>query len=256
MGIDWGGTDEHSVGLWQLLEVDVVVTSYKSGTQRVQRAGTLVRFDEVYEKGIGNIQLGTLARDMERRWQLKYPGWHVKERYPDYANRAARDDWRDELGMPTVSYIKKDFPEEVKLVRTRVSGLKFAVAIDRCPVFNRAIKAWRQVNGHEVHDWASHPLAEFRYVEHNLHEVERRAGKRRAQSETNQPAAADGEEIARAVEREQEMRKAHGQIVVTRHGAVDLDEEVMDEVGAVDSPLVAEFRQDRVVRSAGRDWGF
>lgn len=250
-GVDWGGVDEHSAGLWQLLERDVWVTSFKSGQRRIQQAGSLVRFAEVFRSGIGNVELGNLVIAMEREFMLRYPGFYVKERYPDSANWAARTDWRDQCGLDTVNYIKKDFNEEVKLVRTRVGGTLFAVDIKACPIFDRSIKAWRQVNGREVHDENSHPLAEFRYVEHNIHAQEKRAGKsRRAGSQGNDPAAA-GDEEERALERQAELARATGEVVVTKHGSwgrYEQDQE-FDDVGAAESPLVAEHRGDRVLGS-------
>lgn len=202
--VDWGGDDEHHVGFVQILERPVKARSFKGDGERLLPEGAVVLFDEIFKNDIGNTALGNMVKEKEAQYVMRFPGWHVNERYPDSANLSARLDWRDECGLPTVSRIKKDFMEELKLVRTRV-GKKggFYVDIVACPWFDKSIRAWKQVNGREVHNFASHAMAGMRYFEHNLQVVARkmaRAGHRPASA----PEAAEDEED-RIREREAEL---------------------------------------------------
>lgn len=201
---DWGTTDEAAHIWFQELEREVVVKGYVSGEHRTLPAGAIVAFAEVYRAGLGNTALGKVVQEREAEWIMEFPGWHVTERYADNANPGAAQDWKHELGMPIINRIRKDFVEEVKYVRTRVgSAGAFFMDIAGCPKFHDAIRAWRQENGREVHDWSSHHMAAFRYFEHNRHVVERKT-KRAGNARGNAPAAAaDGDERVR--EREKEM---------------------------------------------------
>lgn len=236
--VDWGGDDEHAVIWFQELEREVVVDSYMgTGIKRLP-IGAMVAFAEIFKGDIGNVALGKMVQEMEAQWIIDFPGWRVHERYPDTANLGARLDWKDHLGLETISRIRKDFKEEVKYVRTRVGnrGL-FYVAIDKCEWFDKAIRAWRQVNGREVHDWASHPMAAFRYFEHNYQVVVRktkRKGKIRPQ-----PAAAD-DDGDRMREREVELARTRSDLepvlLITKPPPADEDGD-LDVGGADDSPL-------------------
>lgn len=238
-GTDWGGTDQHAHGWWQLLSRDVEVRSYVGDHIKVMPAGSLVLFGEIFEASIGNVALGQKVLQAEREWMIRWPGWRVHERYPDSANRSGILDWRDQLGMPMVSRIKKDFLEELKLVRTRVGSGNFFVDIVACPWFDKSIKAWRQVNGREVHDFSSHHMAEFRYVEHNLHVVERLLVKQGHNADHDQPAAA--EDSDRAPRREAEMSLVGPRVIgdssaLRRPSSTEID----GDIGAEDSPLATE----------------
>lgn len=252
-GTDWGGDDEHAHGWWQLLEREVQVQSHVSTKIKTLPIGALVLFGEVFKDKIGNVALGELVLAREREWMVQFPGWRVQERYPDSANLGARLDWRDHLGLHTVSRIKKDFLEELKMVRTRVGGRKFYVDISACPWFDKSVKTWRQVNGREVHDFASHHMAQFRYVEHNLNVVARKLAKAGHRPKDSEPSAA--EDMDRAPEREQEMRQIGQPMVIgstaaLRPRAVDRDPYVDEVVGAEDSPL----REDGFTMPSEREY--
>lgn len=153
-GTDWGGSDEHSHGWYQWLQVSIEITMWKSGLRRVIPAGSVVRFAEIYKAQIGDVALGQRVQEMESEWMLKWPGWRVKERYVDVANLSARLNWRDQLGMTTISRVKKDFNAEVNMVRALVGSRYWFIDVPACPWGDKALRAWKQVNGHEVHDWA------------------------------------------------------------------------------------------------------
>jgi hypothetical protein len=231
---DWGGADEHSHGWYQWLSTDVEVTMWKSGNRRIILAGSVVRFAEIYRAQIGNIQLGELVQEKEREFMLRYPGWRVKERYCDMASLAARLDWRDQLGMDAFSRVKKDFDAEVKMVRSLVGSRYWYIDIQSCPWGDKAMRAWRQSNGREIHDWASHPMAEARYFESNRQVHVREAARHVRANVAQGPRAADDED-RRARERAEESR---GRVTVTYHGArpTDLELEVTSSFGAADSP--------------------
>lgn len=155
---DWGTTDEAWVGWFQILEREVKVRSYKGDGVRTLPIGALVVFSEIYRAGLGNVELGNLAKETEKQWILQYPGWHVEERYYDSANPGAAADWKVFCGMPMISRIKKDFKEELRMVRTRV-GQRGGLYVDiiNAPWFDKSIRAWKQVNGREKHDFACLP---------------------------------------------------------------------------------------------------
>lgn len=242
--VDWGTGDEAWVGWFQVLDRQVEVRSYKGDGIRTLPIGAVVIFGEIYEAGLGNTALGRKGMEKEAVWMLDYPGWSVHERYPDDANLGARQDWRDELGLETKSRIRKDFVEELKLVRQRV-GKRGGLYVDiiACPWFDKSIRAWKQVNGREVHDFASHAMAGFRYFEHNLHVVERKLAKQGHRAPSGPAAADDGD--VRTREREQEMvtsqrpnplRQGRGSVVMIGSGEGNYHEDLGD-VGAEDSPL-------------------
>lgn len=235
---DWGGADEHSHGWYQWLDMPVEITMWKSGLRRVIPKYSVVRFAEIYKAQIGNVELGQKVVDQEMEWMLQYPGWHVKERYCDVASLSARLDWRDQLGLDTLSRVKKEFSTEVKQVRSLTGGKFFYIDIIACPMGEKAIRAWKQENGHEVHNWASHPMAEMRYFESNRQVNVRKAARAEKNSSASSGPAAAGDEAARTDERTQEQA---GRVTVTYTGPRPDQQrdnlEIMGAVGAVNSPL-------------------
>lgn len=153
LSVDWGTGDEAWVGWFQELERPVKVKAFKGDGVRTLPAGAIVVFGELFHAGLGNVELGYLVNEMEAGWILEFPGWHTRERYPDSANLGARQDWKTICGLETTSRIRKDFVEELKMVRTRV-GKKAGIYVDiaACPIFDKSIRGWRQVNGREVHN--------------------------------------------------------------------------------------------------------
>lgn len=256
---DWGGSDEHSHGWWQWLQMDVEVTMWKSGSRRIIPSGSVVRFAEIYKTQIGDIDLGKLVIAQEDEWMLKWPGWRVKERYCDIAGLSQRLNWRDQLQLDTLSRVKKEFDPEVKMVRALVGSRYFYIDIPACPWGDKALRAWRQVNGHEVHDWASHPMAEARYFESNRQvHVRATARKVKTNESVNGPQAA-ADEDRRGGDRTQEMVE---RVKVTYSGGYgpqrdrERKAEIMDDVGAIDSPLVGtggRVRQDTELHRQSRD---
>lgn len=242
--VDWGTGDEAWCGFIQILDREVQVRAYKGDGIRTLPAGAVVIFDEIFEAGLGNTELGHKVVEREAQYVMAMPGWRVHERYPDDANLGARQDWKVICGLPTTSRIKKDFKEELKLVRMRVGrrgGLY--VDINACPWFDKAIRAWNQVNGREVHNFASHPMAGFRYFEHNVHVVERRL--KRAGGKQAKPAAADARDErarARVVELEAHRKnplRTGGEAIVVIGAPTRSEAEDFGEVGAEDSPVRA-----------------
>jgi hypothetical protein len=233
-----GNTDEHSHGWYQWLQMSVEITMWKSGTRRIILPGSVVRFGEIFKAHIGDMDLGRAVQEQEAEWQLRWPGWMVKERYADMASATARLNWRDQLGLDVLSRVKKDFDAEVKMVRSLVGSRYFYIDIPACPMGDKAIRAWRQVNGHEVHDWSSHPMAELRYFESNrLVHVRKSARANKVEAQGSGPAAA-GDEEARAQDRKLEQA---GRVKVTYHGRPPQERheeyEVLGNVGAADSPM-------------------
>jgi hypothetical protein len=250
-GVDWGSDDEAAVIWFQELEREVRVHSYTGDGYKRLPIGAVVAFAEIYRAGIGNVALGHLVIDREAEWIMKYPGWRVHERYPDSAGLSARLDWRDHLGLETASRIKKDFKEEVKYIRSRIGNRgKFYIDIPECEWFDKSIRSWRQVNGREVHDSASHMLAAFRYFEHNWQVVDRRTKKQGKKQPI--PVAADDED-ERVRERESELvtSQSRGEpIEILTAKKNDWDTEDLGVAGAEDSPL----RQSGSSMGGESDW--
>lgn len=243
---DWGGSDEHSHGWYQWLQVPVEVTMWKSSQRRIILPGSVVRFAEIYKAQIGDYQLGELVLAREAEFMAAYPGWRVKERYCDVANLSARLNWRDNFGMETLSRVKKDFNAELKMVRALVGSRFWYIDIPACPWGDKAMRAWRQVNGHEVHDWASHPMAEARYFESNR-QVHVRAAARRARVDAHAsgPTAAD-DGRQRTDER---TREARGRVRVIRSGSYRASDETSEElIGSVAAAADPPRLQDRSAR--------
>lgn len=230
---DWGSTDEHWTGWFQELTRQVTVSSYKGEKIRTLPVGSKVLFAEHSRALLGNVENGRRVLEMEKVWVLRWPGWRVEERYHDNAGADAKKDWKEELGMDVVSRIRKDFAEEVKLVRTVVSGWAFYVDVPACPAANGAFKGWRQINGREIRNEHTHPMAGTRYYLHNRRVLERAlvlAGGR------PQPRPVAGEDHdARAAERVQ--RELGGPRVEREDPNYRPGRELVGVVGAEDSPL-------------------
>lgn len=219
--VDWGSDDEHAVIWFQELERPVTVKSYVTREPRVLPIGALVAFAEIYKSGWGNYELGQAVIAREQGWVLEYPGFTVEARYPDSANLGARLDWSHKLGLETTSVIQKNFGEELKMVRTRIGKRGgFFIDIAACPWFDKAIKGWRQVNGREVRNFATHHMAAFRYREHNVNVIERRLLKnQRSGAGANAPAAA-ADEDRRPEERAAEHRQSEEAVRARERAAV------------------------------------
>jgi hypothetical protein len=164
---DWGTTDEHAT-LWiQILEREVRTTSYKGESVKVMQPGSWVVFAEFVQAHIGNVKAGQEVQAKELEWFLRWPGWRPAERHSDNANPGAITDWRDLCGMTITNRIKKDFPEEVKLVRTRIGGWSFFIDIPACQATDKALRGWRQINGREVRNEHTHCFPAGTLVETN-----------------------------------------------------------------------------------------
>lgn len=244
---DWGTTDEHCT-LWiQVLERPVQVLSYKGEKIKTMPVGSRVLFSEFYQSHIGNVKAGQEVVAKELVWFLRWPGWHTDERHSDNANPGAITDWRDMCDLTIINRIKKDFNEEVKLVRTMVGGWSFYIDIHSCSNTDKALRGWRQVNGREIRNHHTHPMACLRYFAHERHVVEKalaRSGGRPAA----RPAAAEDVE-ARPREREAELaagprviRHVPTRARVTIGAAGTEDSPLRTESGRLGSP---DFRTDR-----------
>jgi hypothetical protein len=216
--VDWGGTDAHSVGWYQEVDHPVTAELWAGGLVTIP-AGACVRFAEIYRGGIGNVAVGRMAIAMEDAWRKQYgASWYVSERYPDPANNGARLDWRDHLGLETTNRIKKDFLEEVKLTRDMVDDRLAFVVVDACTMWVKSIEAWHEEKGHEVHDWSTHPMAEFRYYAHNRNVVRRKGA---AQNRQSTPAAAASSRDDEYDERERSPIRERDTIEIVGVGGAD-----------------------------------
>ncbi len=230
---DFGAEDEHYTGWWQELTRQVVVRSYKGEKIRTLPVGAKVLFAEFFKNHIGNVAHGRAVLQAEEKWILRWPGWRVEERYYDNANLDAKLDWDQELGIKVVSRIRKDYAEEVKMVRVAVGGWGFYIDIPACPASDESFKGWRQVKGREVRNQHTHCAASTRYYLHNRRVLERALVAAGSRPEPRPIAGEDHDERAR--ERVAEDRSG---IRVERRGQDRrTDRELIGAVGAEDSPL-------------------
>jgi hypothetical protein len=230
---DFGAADEHWTGWFQELEREVVVRSYKGEKLRTLPVGSRVLFAEFFKNQIGNVEHGNVVLAMEQQWILRWPGWRVEEGYYDNANLNAKLDWQNECKIPLVSRIKKDFAEEVKMVRTATSGWGWYVDIPACPAADKAFRGWKQVNGREVRNQHTHAMAGVRYYLHNRRVVERALIAAGGRPEARPAAGEDHDD--RASERvSEDFVPTDSRLDDRRHGR-----EMIGAAGAEDSPLRA-----------------
>lgn len=228
---DWGGTDLYHHAWWQELVRPVRVSAYKGEGTKLLPVGTRVAFGEISVASIGNVELGKMVQARELDWIMMFPGWMVEERYYDNASPAAKMDWVAQLGMQgMVSRIRKDFIEELKMVRTEVGGARIMVDITACPVLDKGMRSWRQVKGREVRNDATHPLAGTRYYLHNRRVVERELARAGSRQESRPAAADDHDERPR--ERADELERG---VKIIRHHVPSRS--LVGAAGAEDSPL-------------------
>jgi hypothetical protein len=173
MVVDWGGTDPHAVAWYQWLKNPVECYQWfqPEDTPTIKttiKPHTLVCFDEIYVAEIGNEKLGDLVIRREEKWKRQVPGFRIKERFCDPANKGARLDWKA-MGLPTIMKATRDFDEQVKNIRDIFDDDLFRVDGKRCKNWVREVKGWRadERTGQEIHD-SQHLMAGFRYLTINL----------------------------------------------------------------------------------------
>jgi hypothetical protein len=178
---DWGGTNPHSVGFYQLLRNEVEVMAWvqpEEGNEPVMvrlKEGTIVRFDEIYIAEIGNDKLGELVKAKEAEYRRKFPNFKVFERFADPQGKAARMDWKA-MGLRTSWHTTREFEEHVKVVNDTFEDDLFRVDGVKSPKFVWEVKQWRRnPKTDEQIDENNHAMSEFRYLLANVKKIARKA---------------------------------------------------------------------------------
>lgn len=178
---DWGGTNPHSVGFYQLLRNEVEVRAWiqpdeskEPVTVRIQE-GTIVRFDEIYIAEIGNDKLGELVKQKEAEYRKIFPKFRVMERFADPQGKAARLDWKA-IGLRTTWHTTREFEEHIKVVSDTFEDDLFRVNGEKCPMFLWEVKQWRRhPKTDEQIDENNHAMSEFRYCLANVKKIRKKA---------------------------------------------------------------------------------
>lgn len=180
--VDFGGTNEHGVGWFQHLSVEVEATGYHGQKVRLKE-GTIVLFDEIYIKEIGNNRLADLVVEREAWWKRKRRSFHVRRRFPDPQAKAARLDWAAHKPPLNTSFVAtRDIKEHIKRCKELVEDDLFAVDVNRCPNFCAEIETWHyprkrpgMVDDPELPvDDFNHMISAFRYAIANIFQLQRR----------------------------------------------------------------------------------
>lgn len=171
---DFGGSNPHCVGWYQLLRHEIEVKSYHGVPKRLPE-GALVRFAELYIAEIGNVKLADMVLERETAMREGAPGMRIRWRFADMQAKAARLDWRSK-GLATQWYCTRDVKEHVKVVTELVDDEMFFVCADECPMFQDEVEYWhypKKRAGMEddpeipVDDF-DHAMSEWRYCAANL----------------------------------------------------------------------------------------
>lgn len=191
-GTDWGGGAESAV-VWIQGPLRVPVSI---GTTVVP-IGAYVIFDEYLKAGIGATKLADEVCAREVGWRRLVAGFRVANRFADMAGRQQRDDWREHTPpLKTVWWLSsRDFDPQVETLQGLVEDKLYWVDVERCSRHCDDIESWRQKDGREIHDEATHSMAATRYCLASVVARDLRRGNRRATS-TVEPVVAHRDEKA------------------------------------------------------------
>lgn len=172
--VDWGGTDLNAV-LWSQGPLRVPVTMKISDKEVEIPRGAYVIFDELLDADVGATRLADMVLAREMTWRRKIPGFRVTARFADMAGKQSRNDWREHNPPLITSWYLSDrkFEPTVRVMQDLVGDKRYWVDA-RCAHHMDDIESWRQKDGREVHDVASHTMASSRYLHANTETLERR----------------------------------------------------------------------------------
>lgn len=183
--VDFGGSNPHAVGWYQVLNRDIywwgANQTITDAPEKFLKAGTRVRFDEIYIAEIGNAELAEKVKKREEEWKNTYPGFRVNKRFADVAAKAARLDWHS-AGLTTQFYCTRDIKEQIKTCNVILKEDLFAIDLTKSIIFPLEADSYHYPEkklGMEydpeipVDDY-NHTMSEFRYTMENLKYMERR----------------------------------------------------------------------------------
>ena len=175
-GIDFGGTNAHAVGFYQVLTNSVEVTTYNNEKMLIKE-GSRVCFDEIYKAEIANSELAQLIVERESLWRSKFPNFRVNNRFADPAGKAARLELaRHKPPVQTSFKADKSVKEQIKICNYLVENDLFYVDVGRCEWFIAEIESWPYKDvkpgtldePEEPVDDFNHLMSTFRYAMINI----------------------------------------------------------------------------------------
>jgi intein/homing endonuclease len=177
-GVDWGGAKStaNNVCLWIQGPIHHPVEIMGFGmVPVVVPQGSYVIFDEIFVADVGASKMADMVVAREIPYRNKFPGWKVRGRFADMAGAQQRNDWHEHNPpLRTQWYITRDFDPSVETIRTLVDDNLLYVDVTSCPEVADDFEAWRQKNGKEVSDSATHGPAAARMALANVVVLERR----------------------------------------------------------------------------------
>jgi hypothetical protein len=181
MSIDFGGTNPHSVGWYQVLKYEIEIKDAQGKIKRL-REGTRVRFDEIYKAEVSNTQICEMIVNRERFWRSIHPRFKVKHRFCDPQGKAARLDMaRHTTPLPTIFITTRDVKEHVKICSYLVEQDLFVVDVGRCEMFVQEIESWHypkkkpgMVDDPDIPvDDFDHTMSDWRYAMANIDKMDK-----------------------------------------------------------------------------------
>lgn len=177
LGVDWGGTALNFV-LWSQFLLLPVSIRKRDGTEVEIPRFSYVVFDELYDAEAGATRLADMVVAREVSWRRQVPGFFVQKRFADMAGKQARNDWKQHTpSLPTTWALpSREFEPMVRCLQGLVEDQRYWVD-ERCSRHIDDIESWRQKNGKELHDDASHSMAAARYLHANAEALQKRRQK-------------------------------------------------------------------------------
>lgn len=177
IGVDWGGSALSFV-LWSQFLLLPVTICKRDGTEVEIPRFSYVVFDELYDAEAGATKLADMVVAREVAWRRQVPGFFVQRRYADMAGKQARNDWKQHTPSLVTSWDlpSREFDPTVRCMQGLVEEQRYWVD-ERCSRHIDDIESWRQKNGRELHDNATHSAAAARYMMANCEVRQKRRQK-------------------------------------------------------------------------------
>jgi hypothetical protein len=195
LGCDWGGAADSFITWIQGPLHQPIQTNNTIGTKTVIPQGAYIVFKEINEASMGATRLADKVTRQEIQYKNRFGGgWRVKARFADMAGRQQREDWREHNPpLRTVWYISRDFDPTVECLQALAADNLLYVDDQNCPALCDDFESWRQKDGKEVHDNASHGPAAVRYCLKNVTTIMKRYNNTSTRATLQPVIAARGE---------------------------------------------------------------
>jgi hypothetical protein len=176
-GVDWGATNPACVLWFQYLTCEVPAIDFNY--QPIWLApGTYVLFQEIYAANLDAGTLGKRVISIEESYRRQFgPAWEVKARFTDPQGKGDRITWSN-IGLKSSWPFKTRNKERmITTVQNIVIDDKFAVDVQRAPVFCEEVEVWqKKTDGRELERF-NHAMSAWRYGISNAEVIEGRKRK-------------------------------------------------------------------------------